>query len=99
MSHDQKNLRDGRIDVDAGGLAVIIVLLGMIYGLCMGSYSLLKEVPEALCAQRSQYALQAIARDDDQSAGAVLSDAVGHVSVTVRVQCAGRIAADAAERA
>ena len=47
-SRGQKNLRDGRIEIDAGGLAIIIVLLGMIYGLCMGSYSLLKEVPESL---------------------------------------------------
>jgi hypothetical protein len=39
-------LREGRINVDAGGMAVMIVLLGMIYGLCMGSYSLLKEMPE-----------------------------------------------------
>lgn len=43
-----EELRDGRIGIDAGGLAIVIVLLGMIYGLCMGSYSLLKEVPEAL---------------------------------------------------
>ena len=42
-----QDLRDGRINVDAGGLAIVIVLLGMIYGLCMGSYSMLKEVPEA----------------------------------------------------
>jgi hypothetical protein len=41
-----EELREGRIHIDAGGMAVIIVLLGMIYGLCMGSYSLLKEVPE-----------------------------------------------------
>jgi hypothetical protein len=40
-----EELREGRINVDAGGMAVMIVLLGMIYGLCMGSYSLLKEVP------------------------------------------------------
>jgi hypothetical protein len=41
-----ENLRDGRINIDAGGMAVMIVLLGMIYGLCMGSYSLLKEMPD-----------------------------------------------------
>jgi hypothetical protein len=40
-----EELREGRINIDAGGMAVMIVLLGMIYGLCMGSYSLLKEVP------------------------------------------------------
>jgi hypothetical protein len=43
-----EELRAGRISIDAGGLAAMIVLLGMIYGLCMGSYSLLKEVPETL---------------------------------------------------
>jgi hypothetical protein len=41
-----EELREGRIHIDAGGMAIMIVLLGMIYGLCMGSYSLLKEVPE-----------------------------------------------------
>ncbi len=41
-----EELREGRINIDAGGMAVLIVLLGMIYGLCMGSYSLLKEIPE-----------------------------------------------------
>jgi hypothetical protein len=41
-----EELREGRINIDAGGMAVMIVLLGMIYGLCMGSYSLLKEIPE-----------------------------------------------------
>ena len=43
-----EELREGRIDIDAGGMAVMIVLLGMIYGLCMGSYSLLKEVPDSV---------------------------------------------------
>jgi len=41
-----EELREGRVNIDAGGMAVMIVLLGMIYGLCMGSYSLLKEVPD-----------------------------------------------------
>ena len=41
-----EELREGRINIDAGGMAVMIVLLGMIYGLCMGSYSLLKEIPD-----------------------------------------------------
>jgi hypothetical protein len=41
-----EELREGRINIDSGGMAIMIVLLGMIYGLCMGSYSLLKEVPE-----------------------------------------------------
>jgi hypothetical protein len=41
-------LREGKIQVDAAGMAVMIVVLGMIYGLCMGSYSLLKEVPDSV---------------------------------------------------
>jgi hypothetical protein len=48
-------LREGRITIDAGNLAVMIVLLGTIYGLCMGSYSLLKEVPEALSDPNMRY--------------------------------------------
>lgn len=32
-------LRGGTIDVPAGGLVVLIVLLGFIYGLCMGSFA------------------------------------------------------------
>ncbi len=41
-------LREGKIQVDAGGMASMIIVLGMIYGLCMGSYSLLKEVPASV---------------------------------------------------
>lgn len=41
-------LREGTIDVQAGGMAVMIVLLGAIYGLCMGSFALLKELPANL---------------------------------------------------
>src|SRR5688572_18438566 len=41
-----EELREGQINIDASGMAVMIVLLGMIYGLCMGSYSLLKEMPD-----------------------------------------------------
>ena len=43
-----EELRAGRIDIDPRGMAAVIVLLAMIYGLCMGSYSLLKIVPESL---------------------------------------------------
>lgn len=38
-------LREGAINVHAGGLAVLIIVLGAVYGLCMGSYSLLRGVP------------------------------------------------------
>jgi hypothetical protein len=41
-------LRDGRIELDARGIALVILLLGAIYGLCMGSYSLLKAVPQTI---------------------------------------------------
>jgi hypothetical protein len=41
-------IRDGRIELDARGIALVIVLLGAIYGLCMGSYSLLKAVPQTV---------------------------------------------------
>jgi hypothetical protein len=49
-----EQLRQGRLQIDAGGMALMIVLLGMIYGLCMGSYSLLKEIPETF-DQRTRY--------------------------------------------
>jgi hypothetical protein len=55
-----ETLQGGGIDVRAGGLAVLIVLLGAIYGLCMGSYSLLKEVPANL-VDTSQPYMQLIA--------------------------------------
>jgi hypothetical protein len=41
-------LRDGRVELDARGIALLIALLGAIYGLCMGSYSLLKAVPQTV---------------------------------------------------
>jgi hypothetical protein len=50
-----ESLREGRIDVASGGMATMIVLLGMIYGLCMGSYSLLKEQPAALVDSVPRY--------------------------------------------
>ena len=50
-----ESLRDGRIDVAAGGLAVLIVVLGMLYGLCMGSYSVLKGSTAADVAASSRY--------------------------------------------
>ena len=37
-----RDLRTGTIDVPLGGLATVIVLLGMIYGACMGVYALLR---------------------------------------------------------
>ena len=53
-------LREGRINIDVRGVALVVVLLGAIYGLCMGSFSLLKEVPESLDDPYGRY-LQLIA--------------------------------------
>lgn len=41
-------LNSDKLGVSARGLAVVSVLLAMFYGACMGSYSLLKEVPADL---------------------------------------------------
>ncbi|MEX2316792.1 MAG: hypothetical protein WD669_06550 [Pirellulales bacterium] len=45
-----QSLRDGQIAVDASGMAVMIVLLGAIYGLCMGSFSALRDFEDPLRA-------------------------------------------------
>src|SRR3989337_2088951 len=41
-----EELREGKLEINASGMAVLIVVLGMIYGLGMGSDSLMKEVPQ-----------------------------------------------------
>jgi hypothetical protein len=41
-------LREGEINLDIRGIALVILMLGAIYGVCMGSYSLLKTVPDSL---------------------------------------------------
>lgn len=48
-------LRDGTFQIESGTLAVLIVLLGAIYGLCMGSYSLLKEIPPIINDPNGRY--------------------------------------------
>ena len=35
-------LSEGRIDLPAGGLSLVILLLGLTYGLCMGSYAMIR---------------------------------------------------------
>lgn len=50
-----ENLQSGRIDISARGMVVMIVLLGVIYGLCMGSYSLLKVVPPTVSDPQPRY--------------------------------------------
>jgi hypothetical protein len=50
-----ETLRDGTVQVQAGGLAMLVVLLGAIYGLCMGSYSLLKELPPTIDDPNGRY--------------------------------------------
>jgi hypothetical protein len=51
----REELRDGRINIDPRVIALMIVLLGTLYGLCMGSYSLLREVPEKLQDSSDRY--------------------------------------------
>ena len=48
-------LRDGKIDVPVGGLAVVIVLLALFYGACMGSFSIFKEIPESIGRPEDRY--------------------------------------------
>jgi hypothetical protein len=49
------SLRDATIQTETSGLMVLIVLLGAIYGLCMGSYSLLKEIPDSVVDPNGRY--------------------------------------------
>lgn len=44
----EEKLGEGLLGVSARGLAVIVLILAMIYGLCMGCFSLLKEIPPDL---------------------------------------------------
>lgn len=44
----EKELGDGLLQVSARGLSIIVLILAMLYGVCMGSFSLLKEVPPEL---------------------------------------------------
>jgi len=48
-------LAGNELAVSARGLAVLAVLLAMFYGACMGSFSLLKEVPESLNDPSGRY--------------------------------------------
>ena len=41
-------LKDGDIDFQCFGLAVVVVVLAMVYGFCMGSFSLFKELGEGV---------------------------------------------------
>src|SRR4029078_6654767 len=51
----REEISDGQIKIDAAGIAILIVVLGMIYGLCMGSFSLMKDVPAALKDPNGRY--------------------------------------------
>ncbi len=44
----EKELGDGLLEVSARGLSIVVLILAMLYGVCMGSFSLLKEVPPEL---------------------------------------------------
>ena len=50
-----QTLTERGLDVRSRRLAVVIVLLCMIYGLCMGTFSLLKEVPPTLNDRNGPY--------------------------------------------
>lgn len=53
-------IREGRFDLPIGGLLVVILGLAMIYGVCMGSFSLFKEVDPAKIPPLDRY-LQVVA--------------------------------------
>lgn len=41
------NMREGMVDIPVGGLTVLLILLGAVYGLCMGSFALFnRETPQ-----------------------------------------------------
>jgi hypothetical protein len=42
-------------ELHAGRLILVIIAMGMIYGLCMGSFSLLKDVPPELASRHDRY--------------------------------------------
>jgi hypothetical protein len=41
-------LREGQINIDVRNIVLVVAILGAIYGFCMGSFSLLKAVPETV---------------------------------------------------
>ncbi len=55
-----ETIRQGKMDLPVGGLIVVIVGLAMIYGACMGSFSLFKEVDPARIPAGDRY-LQVVA--------------------------------------
>jgi len=44
-------LQEGTIDVPFFGLSIVIVVLGLVYGVCMGTYSLVREMTPAHLAE------------------------------------------------
>jgi hypothetical protein len=44
----EEKISSGLLDVSARRMAIVVVVLAMIYGVCMGTYSLGKELPESL---------------------------------------------------
>jgi hypothetical protein len=55
-----EELRQGDVQIDVRAIAALVVVLGVVYGLCMGSFSLMKEVPATLQDQHGRY-LQLVA--------------------------------------
>ena len=42
-----QELKDGQIDVSARGLAIVLLVLGTLYGLCMGLFAIVDEIGRA----------------------------------------------------
>ena len=92
-------LRHGSIEIRLFGLTVIIIGLGLIYGVCMGCFSLLRIndlSPENLYqlqigAYQFSVPRQLLASTVKGSTP-VLLDTDCYVSVAVRLQCIGRFA-------
>ena len=83
------SLRRGGIDVSPGRLSLIIVVLGMVYGICMGTFALFRmKGPHALADRR----------EHGQGPAALLPDAARHFAVALCLQRPGRLAADAGAR-
>ena len=79
------SLQRGGIDISPRRLSLVIVILGMVYGICMGTYALFRmKGPHAWQIVASMVKVPLL----------VLFDALGHVTVSLCIQRSGRIAAD-----
>jgi len=67
-------LQEGKISFPIGGLTIVTILLGVIYGLCMGSFAMIRT--SGLYAVDCQW---------DQAANALLSHPGSYVSLALRL--------------